>query len=376
MPNIEEPQQLLQKPLSPMGLAWRNLRKHRLAVWAGRALIVMYIIMLFDGFFAPYHYDSQRRDHGYHPPRKLRFFDAEGDFHIRPFVYETSYSFDPETYERIWVEDTSKTYPLRLFAKGDKTTILLGLIETHWHLFDVEAPGRIYFMGADFQGRDVFSRLIFAGRISLTIGLVGTGISLLLGMIIGGASGYVGGIWDNTIQRFCELIMLIPGLYTLMILYNALPAGLSSVEVYFGVVIILAFIGWARLARVIRGMVLSIKTSEYVMAARSIGVSPGRIIIRHVLPGTFSYAIVAASLSIPAYILGESGLSLIGMGIQDPVPSWGNMLQKAINISELTAHPWLLWPGVAIFVTVMAFNFLGDGIRDAVDPRSIGIKEK
>jgi peptide/nickel transport system permease protein len=325
--------------------------------------------MLLDGFLCPYDYDSQRRDHAYHPPSRLHFVDSEGKFHLRPFVYGSRYSFDPITFERRWEEDTTQVYPLRFWVKADATTILLGGVPVRRHLFGVEVPGRLYLLGADYQGRDLFSRLIFAARVSLTIGLVGTTISMIIGMIVGGLSGYVGGWADNLIQRLCELIMLIPGLYTLMILYNALPAGLSSVQVYFGVVVILAFIGWASLARIIRGMVLSIKTSDFVTAARASGVGPWRIILRHVLPGTFSYAVVAASLSVPAYILGESGLSLIGMGIQDPTPSWGNMLQAAVNIAELTKHPWLLWPGAAIFVTVMAFNFLGDGIRDALDPR-------
>lgn len=364
-----------RKALGPWAVAWRNLRKHRLAILAGKVLIVMYTVMLFDGFFAPYHYDSQVRVHSYHPPLNLRFFDAQGNFHLRPFVYGSSFTFNANQ-ERIWQEDISQAYPVRFFAQGDKTTILLGLVDTQRHLFTVELPGRVYLLGADYQGRDIFSRILFGGRVSLTIGLVGTSISLVLGMLIGGLSGYLGGWWDNGIQRMCELIMLIPGLYTLMILYNALPAGLTSVQVYFGVVAILAFIGWAGLARIIRGMVLSIKTSDFVMAARAAGLPTWRIIVRHVLPGTFSYAIVAASLSIPAYILGESALSMIGMGIQDPVPSWGNMLDKARGINELSLHPWLLWPGVAVFLAVMAFNFLGDGIRDAVDPRSVGIVKK
>ncbi len=342
---------------------------------AGKVLIAMYFVLLLDGFFAPYHYDSGVRDHAYHPPLNLHFVDDEGKFHLRPFVYASTYEFD-ENHERIWVESVDQRYPVRFFVKGEKSSVLLGLVETKWHLFDVEAPGRLYLLGADYQGRDLFSRLIIGGRVSLTIGLIGTGISLVLGMIVGGLSGYLGGWWDSGLQRLCELIMLIPGLYTLMILYNAMPDGLSSVQVYFGVVTILSFIGWAGLARVIRGMVLSIKTSDYVMAARASGVPTWRIVVRHVLPGTFSYAVVAASLRIPAYILGESGLSMIGMGIQDPVPSWGNMLNRARNIADLTLHPWLLWSGVAIFVTVMAFNYLGDGIRDALDPRSIGAKSK
>ena len=194
--------------------------------------------------------------------------------------------------------------------------------------------------------------------------------------IVGGISGYVGGAGDTVLQRICELIMLIPGFYTLMILYNTLPASLTSMQVYFGVVVILAFISWASLARVIRGMVLSVKSSDFVMAARAGGSSPWRVVTRHVLPSTFSYAIVAASLQIPAYILGEAGLSVIGMGVQEPAPTWGNMLQQAKSVTEMTFHPWLLWPGVAIFLTVMAFNFLGDGLRDALDPRTVGLKKE
>lgn len=364
-----------RRAMGPWGIMWRNLRKHRMAMLAGKVLLVMYAVMLLDGFVAPYHFDSQVRDHAYHPPLSLRFRDADGNFHWRPFVYGSSYTFD-EQYNRIWQEDDSRRYPLRFLFRGDESSVLLGLVDTRWHLFGVEAPGRLYLLGADYQGRDIFSRIIYGGRISLTIGLVGTAISLTIGMLMGGISGYLGGVGDTMIQRLCELIMLIPGFYTLIILYSALPAGLTSVEVYFGVVIILAFIGWASLARVIRGMVLSIRASDFVMAARAAGAPSWRIVLRHVLPGTFSYAVVAASLSIPAYILGESGLSLIGMGIQDPVPSWGNMLQRAVNVNELTLHPWLLWPGVAIFLAVMTFNFLGDGIRDALDPRSIGIRVK
>ena len=356
------------KARGPWALAWHNLKKHRLGMLSLEVLAVLYALLLIDGFVAPYHFDSQSREHAYHPPFNLRLRDADGRWH-RPFVYRSTYAFD-QYQNRVWSVDTSKRYPLRFFVKGERSSMLFGLIPVRWHLFSVEAPARLYLLGADYQGRDIFSRIIFGGRVSLTIGLVGTTISLILGMLIGGLSGYLDGWWDNGIQRLCELIMLIPGLYMLMILYNSLPAGLSSVQVYFGVVVILSFIGWAGLARIIRGMVLSIKTSDHVMAARAAGAPVGRIIVRHVLPGTFSYAVVAASLSIPGYILGESGLSMIGMGIQDPVPSWGNMLDKARSVTELTFHPWLLWPGLAIFIAVMAFNFLGDGVRDALDPRS------
>ena len=296
---------------------------------AGKLLVAMYVVMLFDGFFAPYDYDSQVRDHSYHPPLNVRFVDSAGTFHLRPFVYPSGYEFDANQ-NRVWIDDDSKPCPIKLFHRSQEpSTVLFGLVQTHWHLFGVDAPARLYLLGADYTGRDIFSRMLFAGRVSLTIGLVGTAISMVIGMIVGGISGYAAGVPDNALQRLCELITLIPGLYMLMILYNAFPKNLSSVQVYFAVVVILSLIGWASLARVIRGMVLSIKTSDYVMAARAAGVPAWRVIIRHVLPNTLSYAIVVASLSIPGYILGESGLSVIGMGIQDPVPSWGNMLEKA-----------------------------------------------
>jgi len=355
--------------LSPLRLSMRALRRHRMAMHGFRILVVLYAVTIFSDFFAPYHYDDQRRDHSYHPPLRPHFYDDEGNFSLRPFVYGSSYTFN-DYYQRIYTQDRSKKYYLRFFARGQKYR-LLGLLPTNVRLFGVDSPGRLYLLGADHVGRDVLSRVIYGSRVSMTVGLLGTSVSLIIGLLIGGISGYYGGTIDLLIQRLCELIMLIPGLYLLMILYSTLPAGLSSVQVYFGVVFILAFIGWAGLARVIRGMVLSIAKQDFVTAAVAAGLPGWRIIVRHVLPSTLSYAIVAASLSIPAYILGESALSLIGMGIQDPVPSWGNMLQKAVNISELAQHPWILWPGFFIFVAVMAFNFVGDGLRDAFDPGSV-----
>jgi len=339
----------------------------RSAFWV---LVVMYVVTLVADFAAPYHYDDQRRDHAYHPPMWPHFVDHEGNFSLRPFVYASSYSFN-EYFQRVYTQDTSTKYSVRFFVHAGPKYRFLGLVPTNLRLWGVDAPGRVYLLGADHVGRDVLSRIIYGARVSLSIGLVGTGISLVIGLLVGGISGYFGGRVDLLLQRLCELLMLIPGFYLLMILYATLPAGLSSTEVYFGVVFILAFIGWASLARVIRGMVLSIAASDYVKAAVALGLPSRRIIVRHVLPNTLSYAIVAASLSIPAYILGESGLSLIGMGIQDPVPSWGNMLQKATSVSELTEHPWILWPGAFIFLTVMAFNFVGDGLRDAFDPKAL-----
>jgi peptide/nickel transport system permease protein len=354
---------------TPWQIAWRRLRRHRMAIFGMRVLIVLYVLTIFAGFFAPYGYDNERRDHSYHPPRGVRFFDGQGEFHLRPFVYTSSYKFDAY-YNREWTVDESKRYPIRFFVKGDEYTIL-GIFKARTHLFGFEDPARIYLFGADYRGRDLFSRVLYGGQVSLTIGLLGVSISFVIGMVVGGLSGYLGGNADFAIQRLCEMIMLIPGFYLLLVLRNTFPPDLTSVQVYFGIVFILAFLYWAAFSRVIRGMVLSIREQEFVLAARAAGLPVLRIVVRHVLPNTLSYAIVYVSLTIPYYILGESALSLIGLGIQDPVPSWGNLLQNGMNVPQLKFHPWILIPGFFIFTAVMAFNFLGDGLRDALDPKTL-----
>lgn len=361
-----------ERPQSLWRLGMRKLRRHRLAMWSLRILIVLYVVSVFADFFAPYDYDNEERTHSYHKPWNLHVVNADGSWH-RPFVYTTGYKFD-SNFNRVYTEDTSKRYPVKLFCRGD-TYHLLWLFETDVRLFGVDSPGRVYLFGADYRGRDLFSRVIYGSRISLSIGLVGVSITFVVGMIVGGVSGYFGGRVDFVVQRICEMIMLIPGFYLLLILRSTFPPGMSSLQIYFGIVFILAFIGWAGFSRVIRGMVLSLVTSDYVVAARGLGVPSHRIILWHVLPNTLSYAIVFATLSIPGYILGESGLSLIGLGIQDPVPSWGNLLQQAMSIPELKFHPWILIPGLFIFLAVMTFNFLGDGLRDAFDPRSLAGRE-
>ncbi len=354
---------------SPWQLTLRRLRRHRMAIFGFRLLVLLYLSAIFAGFLAPYGYDNENRDHSYHPPFNVHWVDAAGQFHLRPFVYASTFGYDAYFNQR-WVLDTSKVYPVRFFVSGDEYKIL-GLIPARLHLFGVDAPARIYLMGADYRGRDLFSRIMFGGQISLSIGLVGVSISFVIGMLVGGISGYAGGRTDFVIQRFAEMIMLIPTFYLLLVLRNTFPPDLTSTEVYFGIVFILAFIYWASFSRVIRGMVLSIREQEFVLAAQAAGMPALRIIVRHILPNTLSYAIVYVSLSIPYYILGESALSLIGLGIQDPVPSWGNLLQKAMAVPELKFHPWILIPGFFIFVTVMAFNFLGDGLRDALDPKTL-----
>jgi peptide/nickel transport system permease protein len=271
---------------------------------------------------------------------------------------------------RIYGEDTAEIHPVRMFVKGEPYK-LLWVVPTDIHLFGVEGETPIYLLGSDQFGRDILSRLLYGGRISLSVGLFGILISYSLGLLFGGIAGYYGGLTDNLLMRVSEILMSVPALYLILALRAAFPADLRSDVVYLIIILILSLVLWASLARIIRGMTLSIRENEYVTAAEALGVSSIRVITRHILPNTLSFVIVAATLSVPGYILGEVALSFLGAGIQEPIPSWGNMLQQAQNIRVLTRHQWVLAPGVLIFLTVMAFNFLGDGLRDALDPKRV-----
>ena len=360
-------------PLSPTRRAFRRLRRNRIACTGALVLVILYLAALLAPFVAPYHYDDVDRRLSYCPTMRLRLVDTDGTFHLRPFVYQYRYYFDQYA-NRVYYEDTSNRYPLRLFVRhADRRQDyrFLGLRRTNLHLFGVTAPGRVYLLGADWQGRDLASRILYGSRISLTVGLVGVAITFVLGMLVGGLAGYAGGKVDSLLMRLCEMIMLAPSFYLMLALRSSLPAELPSTQVYLLIVLILSFIGWAGFARVVRGMVLSLREKEYVLSARAAGASHWRIITRHILPNTLSYAIVSITVSIPAYILGETGLSFIGLGIQEPEASWGNLLAEAMAVSEIKFHPWVLLPGVFIFVAIMAYNFLGDGLRDAFDPRNL-----
>jgi peptide/nickel transport system permease protein len=297
----------------------------------------------------------------------LHWRDASGRIHLRPFVYPTVPGRSTFEYR----EDRSRTVPLRFFVRASRYR-LLGLVPGERHLFGVEPPERVNLLGTDPAGRDELSRLLFGAQVSLTVGLVGIAVSFAIGLLLGGVAGFFGGWVDGLIMRFTELLLSIPGLYLIMALRTAFPAGLPSQQVYLAIVGILALIGWAGLARVIRGMVLSIRRADYVIAAEALGMGRLRIITRHVLPNTMSFVIVAATVAVPGYILGEVFLSFLGVGVQEPSASWGNMLQQARSLTVLTDFPWLLYaPGMGIFLTVMAFNFLGDGLRDVLDPRGL-----
>jgi peptide/nickel transport system permease protein len=355
-------------PQSPGIVFWTQMKKSPLAIAGGTLLAVFYLLAFLAPFAAPYPQEEMDRQHYFHPPQPLHWFHTDGRFTLRPYVRETRL-VDPGSFG--YEEDETREWPVRFLVRGSEYN-LFGLIPTNIHLYGVDRPGRIFLLGSDSFGRDVLSRLLYGAQISLTVGVVGIMISFTLGLLLGGVAGYFGGFVDTAIMRVTELLLSIPSLYLIIALRAVFPIDLPSRQVYLGIVAILAFIGWAGLARVIRGLVLSMRKSDFVTAAEALGFSRLRVIARHVLPNTMSYVIVAATLSIPGYILGEVILSFLGVGVQEPSASWGNMLNQARSIRALTSFPWLLFvPGAAIFLTVMAFNFLGDGLRDALDPRRV-----
>ncbi|MBW4543541.1 MAG: ABC transporter permease [Symplocastrum torsivum CPER-KK1] len=366
---------------------WQKLKKNPLARLGALLLLIFYVAVIAADFVAPYDAYASQPNGSLLPPTPIYWRNQEGQF-IGPHVYPTTQGpTDLETGDRKLFVDRSKPSPLRFFVKGpayqlfqirlpigqkfEEVDVFPG-IPSNLHLFGTVGEGKINLLGTDEQGRDQFTRLVHGGRISLSIGLVGVAISFPLGLLIGGIAGYFGGWIDAILMRLVEVLMTIPGIYLLVALAAVLPPGLTSAQRFLLIVLITSLIGWAGLARVIRGQVLSIKEREFVQASRAMGGKPLYIIIRHVLPQTATYVIISATLAVPSYIGAEAVLSLIGLGIQQPDPSWGNLLSLATNASILVLQPWLIWPpAVLIVLTVLAFNLLGDGLRDALDPRSL-----
>ena len=358
---------MAQAAKSKMRLIWRD----KIARCALVMLGLLYGCALFADFLAPYPMEYSDPKMGNAPATLIHIWDDNADL-CRPFVLASRQENDIATFKQVFKEIEGTEYPIKLLHKGEPYK-LFGLIDADVHLFGVDSPARIHLFGGDMNGRDNFSRLFFGAQKSLTIGFLGLFIAFPIGIMYGGISGYLGGKADNAMMRFAEAVMSIPSFYLLIGLAAVLPLGMSSSERFALITLILSFISWPGLARVIRGMVLRIREEEFVQAVRAVGLSEIKNVIIHVIPQTASYVVIAATLQVPNFILAESSLSLIGLGIQQPDASWGNMLQAAMDQPhELLNQPWLVAPGIMIFITILCFNSIGDVLRDVLDPKLAG----
>ncbi|HNT74954.1 MAG TPA: ABC transporter permease [Anaerolineae bacterium] len=346
-------------------LMWWKFRKHKLAMFGGALVLFFYLLAIFVEFFAPVNYTTYNEQYVYAPPQMIHFF-REGKF--GPYVYGYKFERDPVSFKKTWVIDESVIIPLRFLNRGDSYKFW-GLFNANLHLVGpVNAEDPFYLLGADKSGRDVFSRIIYSARISLTVGLVGVFLSLTIGILVGGISGLVGGRVDNLIQRLIEILISIPNLPIMLALAAMVPLTWSTLSVYFMITIILSLLGWMGMARVVRSKFLALREEDFIMAAQLDGVPRVRMITKHMLPSFLSHIIASITLSIPGMILGETALSFLGLGLRPPVVSWGVMLQDTQKVAVLANSPWLLFPAVAVIIVVLALNFLGDGLRDAADP--------
>lgn len=350
-------------------LIWWKFRKHKLAMFSAVVVIAIYVVAAFAEFFSPFPPDQYVANYTYAPPQALHFFDSS-DGSLRFGLYVSGYKVAIDTFSlrRTFVADPEVKIPVTLFAKGWDYK-LLGIIPTNRHIIGpVDGEGPMYLLGADHMGRDLLSRIAAGTRISMSIGLLGVAISLVLGILLGGISGYYGGVADNVIQRLIEFLRSLPTIPLWMSLAAALPVNWPPQYVYFGITLILSFIGWTGLARVVRGRFLALREEDFVLAAKLDGAPQLYLILRHMAPSFASHIIASITLAIPAMILSETALSFLGLGLRPPIVSWGVLLQDAQNVRAVSTAPWLLLPGVAVVIAVLSLNFFGDGLRDAADP--------
>lgn len=350
---------------SQLTLMWWKFRRHRLALASGIFLLLLYASIFISEFLAPYNYQTRHTDFIRTPPQSVHFFH-DGRF-IGPFTYGLDYQLDMKNLKRNYSDNPQQIYPIRFFCRGDSYKFW-GLVEGNIHLACPGEGGTLFLLGTDRLGRDMLSRIIYGARISLTIGLIGIMVSFTLGIIIGGLAGYYGGLFDLLVQRVIEVVQSLPHIPLWLALSAVMPASWSPLLVYFGITVILGLMDWTGLARAVRSKLLSLREDDYVVAAQLMGAGTRRIVFRHLVPGFMSHLIASATITIPTMILGETALSFLGLGLRPPITSWGVMLNEAQNINIVVLYPWLILPVIPVIAVILAFNFLGDGLRDAADP--------
>jgi len=346
-------------------LMWWKFKQHRLALASGIFLLALYSMIIVVEVIAPYGLHTKNVDFIHSPPQRVHFFH-NGKF-VGPFVYGRSMSLDLDTLHRLYSDKPDEVQPIRFFCRGDSYKFW-GLVKSDLHLVCPAVGGQMFLLGTDRLGRDVLSRILYGARISLTIGLIGIAISFCLGIVIGGLAGYWGGVFDLIVQRVIEVLQSLPSLPLWMALAAIMPVTWSPIVIYFGITVILGIIDWTGLARAVRSKLLALREEDYVQAAQLMGASTPRIIGRHLVPGFMSHLIASATISIPGMILGETALSFLGLGLRPPITSWGILLTEAKSVSVIAFYPWLLFPIIPVVLVILAFNFLGDGLRDAADP--------